>query len=78
VGRTCRMHGRGKCTGFWWEGPKERDHSEDRGVDGKMRSEWILRRLAGRVEWIQLAQYRGRWRPVVNTVMNLRVLALRS
>jgi hypothetical protein len=31
----------------WWEGPKERDHSEDRGVDGRMGSEWILRRLAG-------------------------------
>jgi hypothetical protein len=27
---------------------KERDRSEDQGVDGKMRSEWILRRLAWR------------------------------
>jgi hypothetical protein len=31
------------CTIFWWENPKERDHSEDRGVDGKMRSKWISR-----------------------------------
>jgi hypothetical protein len=22
------------CTRYWWESPKERDHSEDRGVDG--------------------------------------------
>jgi hypothetical protein len=27
--------------------PKERDHSEDRGVDGRMGLEWILVRLAG-------------------------------
>jgi hypothetical protein len=26
------------------------------GVGGKMGSEWILWRLAGKVEWIQLAQ----------------------
>jgi hypothetical protein len=32
----------------------------------------------GSVDWIQLAQDRDRWRPFVNTVMNLRVLALRS
>jgi hypothetical protein len=32
----------------------------------------------GGVEWIHLAQDRDRWRAVVNTVMNLRVLALRS
>jgi hypothetical protein len=30
------------------------------------------------VEWIHLAQDRGRWRAVVNTVMNLRVLQPRS
>jgi hypothetical protein len=27
------------------------------------------------VDWIQLAEYRNRWRALVNTVMNLRVLA---
>jgi alpha-glucosidase (family GH31 glycosyl hydrolase) len=25
---------REKCTRFWWESPKERDHLEDQGVDG--------------------------------------------
>jgi hypothetical protein len=32
----------------------------------------------GSVDWIQLAQDRGRWRALVNTVMNLRVLAPRN
>jgi hypothetical protein len=57
---------------------KKRDHSEDRGEDGRMGSEWILGRLAAGVQWIQLAQDRDRWRAVVNTVMSLRVLASRS
>jgi hypothetical protein len=35
-------------------------------------------RLAGGVEWIRLAQDRDRWQVLVNTVMNLRVLAPRS
>jgi hypothetical protein len=30
------------------------------------------------VEWIQLARVRGRWQAVVNTVMNLVVLAPRN
>jgi hypothetical protein len=34
---------REKYTRFWWESPKNRDHSEDRGVDGRLGSEWILR-----------------------------------
>jgi hypothetical protein len=48
--------------------PKERDHLEDKGVDGRMGSEWVLGRLAGGMEWIQLAQDRDRWRYLVNTV----------
>jgi hypothetical protein len=39
-----------------------------------MGSEWILRRLAGGLYWIQLAQDRDWRRDVVNAVMNLRVL----
>jgi hypothetical protein len=42
---------REKCTRFWWESPKKKDHSEDRGVDWKMESEFILQRLA-RGLWI--------------------------
>jgi hypothetical protein len=34
-------------TRFWWERPKERDHSEDQGTGGRMGSEWILGRLTG-------------------------------
>jgi hypothetical protein len=47
---------REKCTRFWWESPKETDHSEDRGVDGI----WMdLRETGcGSVERIQMTQDR--------------------
>jgi hypothetical protein len=61
--------------GFGGKAPKERDHSEDQGVNGRMGSEWMLGRLAGGVEWVQLAWDRDWWRAVVNAVMNLLVLA---
>jgi hypothetical protein len=38
---------REKCKRVWWESPKERDHSEDQGIGGKMGSEWIFGRLVG-------------------------------
>jgi hypothetical protein len=38
--------------GFWWEIPKEINHSEDQGVGGRMGSEWILKGLAGGGGWI--------------------------
>jgi hypothetical protein len=31
---------------FWWEIPNERDHLEDKGIDGRRGSEWLLGRLA--------------------------------
>jgi hypothetical protein len=58
---------RQKCTRFWRESPKERDHLEDQGLGG-----------LGGVDWIRLAQDRDRWQAVVSAVMNLRVLAPRS
>jgi hypothetical protein len=52
---------------------------------GRPRRRWddgirmYLREIGwGSVEWIHLAQDRGRWRDLVNTVMNLRVLAPRN
>jgi hypothetical protein len=42
---------RAKCSRFWCESPKKRDHFEDQGIGGKMGSEWILERLAW-VVWI--------------------------
>jgi hypothetical protein len=70
---------REKCTRFWWESPKERDHLKDQGVGGTMGIRMDLREIGlGGVDWIRLAQDRDRWRAVVSAVMNLRVLAPRS
>jgi hypothetical protein len=38
-----------KCTGVWWDSPKEIDHLKDEGIDGRMELERTLGRLAGRV-----------------------------
>jgi hypothetical protein len=35
------------CIRSRWRSPKERDHSESRGTDGKMGLEWILGGLVG-------------------------------
>ena len=37
--------GRGEvCTGFWWGNPRERDHLEDPGGDGRIILRWIFRK----------------------------------
>jgi hypothetical protein len=52
--RRMRWAGRGASMGeerqvykVLVESPKEKDHSEDQGVDRRMRSQWILGGLAG-------------------------------
>jgi hypothetical protein len=69
---------REKCTRFWWERQKERDHLKDQGMDERMGSEWILGTLAWGVDWIRMSQDRDQWIAVVNAVMNIRVLMPRS
>jgi hypothetical protein len=50
------------------EYPKQRDHLEDPGLDGR-----ILKKRDGGMDWIDLAQNRDRLKAFVNAVTNLRV-----
>jgi hypothetical protein len=63
AGHVARMGTEKKCTRFRWKSPKERDHSQDRGVDGKMGLEWILGRLVGGVwsgfTWLRIGTVGG-------------------
>jgi hypothetical protein len=53
---------------------RERDHLGGPGVDGRIISKWIFREVGcGVVDWIELAQYRNKWRALVNAVINLWV-----
>jgi hypothetical protein len=55
------------------ENLKGRDHAEDLGVDGD-NIKMDLREMGFEgVNSIHLADYRDRWRALMNTVMNLRV-----
>jgi hypothetical protein len=61
-------------TGFWWGDLREDGHLGYLGVDGRIILQWILKKwYVGNMDWIELAQYRDRWRAVVNAVMNLGV-----
>jgi len=34
-------------TGYWWGNPRERDHLEDPGADGRIILRWIFRKWVG-------------------------------
>jgi hypothetical protein len=51
AGHVARMGEERKVYKVLVGNPKERDDSEDQGIGGKLRSEWILGKLAWRV-WI--------------------------
>ena len=60
--------------GCWWGNLRKRDHLGDPNVDGWIILRWIFQEVGcGSMDWIDLAQDRGRWRALVSTVMNLRV-----
>jgi hypothetical protein len=61
-------------TGLWWGELVERGHFEDPGIGGRIILKWIFKKYEGGVDWIDLAHDRGRWRAVVNAVMNLQAL----
>jgi hypothetical protein len=74
VGGTCGTHRAGEECVQGFDGKSRR--KENPWKDGISMN---LREIGwGSVDWIQLAQDRERWRVLVNTVMNLRVLAPRS
>jgi hypothetical protein len=68
--RWARHVARMRPTELIWSGnPIETDHLEDQGLDGdSMDVRWEG------ANWIDLIQDRGRWRALVNTVMNLPFL----
>jgi len=45
----------------------------DPGVDRRLILGWIFRKWDGGMDWIDLAQNRGRWRDLANAVIYLRV-----
>jgi hypothetical protein len=60
-------------TGFWLGDLRGGDHLGDPDVDGRIILKWVLKKWDGKMDWIELAQDRDRWRALVNAVMNLRV-----
>ena len=45
---------------FWWVNLRERDHSEDPGVGGRIILRLIFRKWDGGMDWNHLAQDRDR------------------
>jgi len=58
----------------WWQSLRERENLGDSGINGRIILRWIFREVGcGRMDWIELAQDRNRWRALVKAVMNLQV-----
>jgi hypothetical protein len=46
-------------TGFWFGNLREKDHVEDRGVDGTIILKWVLEKWDGGMDWIDLTEMAG-------------------
>jgi hypothetical protein len=53
--------------------PVGKKHLEDPGVNGTIILRLNFTKWEGGMDWIDLAQDRGRWRGTVNAIMNLRL-----
>jgi hypothetical protein len=74
MSRTCGTYGgEERCIQDFDGKLKEGNHLEDTSVDRRIILKLIFEKWGGGMDRIGLAQGRGRWRAVVNTVMNLRV-----
>ena len=51
---------------------RERDYLADPSVDGRIILRWIFRKWDRGMDWIELAEYRNRWRTLVKVTMNFR------
>jgi hypothetical protein len=71
VGHVVRMGGGDVHTGFWWETLREVGQLEDPRVDRRIILKLNYISEEG-MAWVDLAQYRGRWRALVHTLMNLQ------
>jgi hypothetical protein len=56
---------------FRWEGLRKRGYLEDQGVDERIILKRYLKKLDGGMDWISLAQERGKWQDVGNAVVKL-------
>jgi hypothetical protein len=74
MGRACSTYGERRGAYRALVGNvREGDHLKDPGIDGRIILKWIFERLDGGIDWINLVQDRGRWRALVDAVMNLRI-----
>jgi hypothetical protein len=74
TGHVARMGGKEACTGFLVGKPEEKrplDRPRRRWKDNIKAD--LQETGCGRMDWIELAKDRDRWRASVNAVMNLRV-----
>jgi hypothetical protein len=46
---------------------------EDLGVDGRIILKWMFKKMVWGVDWIGLAQERGKFQAFENAVVNLRI-----
>jgi hypothetical protein len=51
----------------------KRGHFEDLSLDGRIKLQRVFKKSGKGVEWIDLAEVRGRWWDIVKAMMKLRL-----